>query len=179
MFQITYFIPKHHQSQILALPVQKIIAAAHEKIQDKTTPTNHWCFYILTSPGHSVQLDCQPSYSIPSIHLPGGSKANIIISELDCEVPSTAQGEARFYLDIRAGLTVGDVYDRLVENGRHKYEFDSDGVGCRYWVIDQIQLLYRDGIVVDEGQVLRVKEAVCMLWPDRTVLELDQGVYYE
>lgn len=74
---------------------------------------------------------------------------------------------------------MNDVYEVLVRNGRHKYEFDSKGVGCRFWVTGQVELFLKEEVVVDEGQVEDVKGAVRKLWPEETALALDQGAYYE
>ncbi|KAL4912898.1 hypothetical protein BDW62DRAFT_206047 [Aspergillus aurantiobrunneus] len=174
-FKPIQFIPKSRQTHLLSLPIQRIIAAPHH--QD--TGTNHWCFYLAVSPTTSVQLDCLPTYSIPSTTLPGGSKANVIISELDYLVSPDV--EATFTLDLASDriITVKDIHDLLVENGRHKYEFDRRGVGCRFWIAQQVDLIYQSGFLVDEKQVENMKAAVVKLWPEQTPLELDQGAYYQ
>jgi hypothetical protein len=71
-----HFIPKSRQAAILSGRITHIIAAPHHQ----EAGTNHWCFYLATSPTTSIQLDCQPSHSIPSTVLPGGSKAYLIVS---------------------------------------------------------------------------------------------------
>ncbi|KAL4778304.1 hypothetical protein BJX76DRAFT_366495 [Aspergillus varians] len=174
-FNPVHFIPKSRQAHLLSLPIQQIIAAPHH--QD--AGTNHWCFYLATSPTISIQLDCLPSHSIPSAILPGGSKANLVISELHYSTPPDI--EASFALDLAPdrNITVKDVHDLLIENGRHKYEFDYRGVGCRFWVTEQVDLFYRTGFVVNKAQVEAMKTAVVKLWPEQTRLELDQGAYYK
>ena len=89
--------------------------------------TNHWCFDLATSPITSIQLDCQPSHSVPSTVLKEGSKANLIISEVSYSVPPEA--EAQFVLDVAPGLSVSDIYNRIIDSGVHRYEFDENGVG--------------------------------------------------
>lgn len=64
-------------------------------------------------------------------------------------------------------------------NDRHKYDFDSAGVGCRYWVTDQLGLLQHQGLLVDPEEVTAAKNAIVLLWPDQTPLPLDQGAYYQ
>lgn len=150
-----------------------ILAVPHRK----QGGTNHWCFYILTSPTTSVRIDCQPSYAVPSSVLPGGSKANLIISELPYDVSRDAQ--ARFTLDVTPGLTVGHIYDKLTQHGRQKYEFDANGVGCRCWTSGQIDLFDQIQVVVNRSQVAAAKAAILKLWPDQTPLPLDQGAYYQ
>ncbi|OJJ83937.1 uncharacterized protein ASPGLDRAFT_47644 [Aspergillus glaucus CBS 516.65] len=172
-FKTTHFIPSKHQPQILSSPITRILAVAHEQQVD----TNHWCFYLQTSPESSICLDCQPSYSVPSTAIQGGSKANLILSELLYLLPPGVQ--AHFALDVVPGLTVAGVYEKLVEHGRHEYEFDSKGVGCRFWVTEQMDLLLRLGVVTDEKQVSAAKEGILLLWPDQTPNPLDQGAYYQ
>lgn len=99
-FQPVHFVPKNRQVEILALTVRQIIAVPHSQ----NAGTTHWCLYLVVSPGKSVQIHCQPSYSAPSSVLKGGSKANFIISELMCKVPNDAQAEC--IIDIISGLTV-------------------------------------------------------------------------
>lgn len=108
--------------------------------------------------------------------LAGGSKANVVISELSYVVSHDAQ--ARFTLAVTPSLTVADVYNALIQNGRHKYEFDSQGVGCRYWTSSQLDLLHQQQILTNAGEVAATKAGILKLWPDQTKLALDQGAYY-
>lgn len=110
------------------MPVKSVLAVAHEK--EEIINTNHWCLYLATSSTSSIRLDCQPSHTFASTVLQGGSKANIVFSELLNEEVSSDAKE-KFVLDVAPGLTVGDFYNRIVQAGHHKYEFDSNGVGCR------------------------------------------------
>lgn len=174
-FQVIHFVPASRQGEILAKPVNRILAIPHQQ----EGGTNHWCLYLSTSssPTSSVQIDCQPSHSEPSSILPGGSKANLIISELAYEIPPDAQ--EHFILDVVLGLTVGQVWEEITRNGRHKYEFDANGVGCRCWTTDQIDLLYQLQLVCNTSQVATAKAGILKLWPDQTPLALDQGAYYQ
>ncbi|RDW68973.1 uncharacterized protein DSM5745_08733 [Aspergillus mulundensis] len=179
-FRPVHFIPQSRKEQILSLRIDRIVTGPHA--QD--AGTNHWCFYLAVSksPAAStrwIKIDCLPSYVEPSTILPGGSKANLIISELE---PSTMPDiEPTFTLDLPSGsnITVNDIHDLLVDNGRHKYEFDSQGVGCRFWVTEQLGLFYEHAILGDKAQVEAVKAAIKRLWPEQTALELDRGAYYE
>ncbi|KAJ0415825.1 hypothetical protein BJY00DRAFT_292944 [Aspergillus carlsbadensis] len=170
-----HFIPKLRQAAILSTRITHIIAAPHHQ----EAGTNHWCFYLATEPTTSIQLDCQPSHSIPSTVLADGSKAHLILSELDYSVAPDVEGT--YILDLAPGreITVNDILELLVQNGRHQYEFDFRGVGCRFWVTQQVDLFHARGVVGDREQVETVKAAVKTLWPDRTELELDQEAYYE
>ncbi|GAD99173.1 UDP-glucose,sterol transferase, putative [Paecilomyces variotii No. 5] len=113
----------------------------------------------------------------PAAVISGGSKAYLIISELSCVVSCDVQGE--FDLDVGPGLKVEHFYDAFVENGRHKYEFDPQGVGCRYWTCDQIDLLRQLSLITDDAQISTAKDAILKLWPDQIPLLLDKGAYYQ
>ncbi|KAL4950331.1 hypothetical protein BDW69DRAFT_172416 [Aspergillus filifer] len=76
-------------------------------------------------------------------------------------------------------LTVGDVITILVENGRHKYEFNEQGTGRRYWITGTSDLLFEKGVLGGQKQVDEVKGTIKILWPERTFLELDRWAYYE
>lgn len=82
---------------------------------------------------------------MPSSVLVGGSKPYVILSELSAPAGQDVLLEFAAGMDVRAGLKVGDVVDVLVESGREKYEFDADGVGCRFWVTEVLKLLLRVG----------------------------------
>lgn len=172
-FTPVHFVPASQKSDILALPVGSILAIPHT--QDANT--NHWCLYLSTGVNTSVSVDCLPSYSVPSTILPGGSKANLVISNLASKIPDTA--ETPFNLSVRSNLTVADVYNTLLEHGRHKYEFDSEGVGCRYWTNGQLDLLLQQQILTNAQEVIAAKAGILKLWPEETPLALDQGAYYE
>lgn len=167
--QPIHFVPPSRQAEILAHPVNRILAVQHSKIER----TNHWCLYLSTSPSSSVQIDCQPGYTLPStVVLQGGSKANLIIAELDSECPRDAQ--AVFALDVVPGISVGLFVAEITRHGRQKYGFDAEGVGCRWWTTDLIDLLYRLRVIGDASQVAAAKAGILKLWPDQTYLLLDQ-----
>lgn len=46
------------------------------------------------------------------------------------------------------------MYNHIIGNGRHRYEFNEIGVDCRKWVAGQLDLLDQAGLVIDQGQVL-------------------------
>ncbi|CAG8184088.1 unnamed protein product [Penicillium nalgiovense] len=172
-FQPVHYVPASRQAQMLAMPVKRILAVPHRKAGG----TNHWCLYLSTSPTSSIRIDCQPSHAVPSSVLRGGSKANLIISELPYEISRDAQ--AQFILDVTTGLSVRQVVGEITRYGRHKYEFDANGVGCRCWTTDQINLLYQLQFLSNASQVTAAKAGILKLWPDQTPLPLDQGAYYQ
>lgn len=133
------------------MPVRHVIAVLHQK--DKKAGTNHWCLYLSTLPTTSVRIDCQPSFTVTSSVLPGGSKVNIIISELSYEVSRDAQAQLQFVLAVAPGLTVGHFYTQPIQAGHHKYEFDSNGVGCRCWTSGQIDMFCQQRFFTHPSQV--------------------------
>ncbi|KAJ5353812.1 hypothetical protein N7541_006376 [Penicillium brevicompactum] len=173
-FEPVHFVPAIRRPQILKLPVQRILAVAHEKIEG---PTNHWCIYLSTSDDTSIRVDCQPSHSVPSTVIRGGSKANLVISELSSATSPDAQ--TRFVIDVVPGVSVEKIMDVIADSGKHKYEFDEQGVGCRYWTTDLIDLIHEQGITTNASQILDAKAGILTLWPDETPLPLDQGAYYQ
>lgn len=173
-FNPIHFIPQAHKPQILSSPITRIHAIPHGKHAN----TNHWCFYLTTpTPSRTIQLDCQPTHSIPSTVLTGGSKANVLFSKVPYAIPPDAQ--ANFPLDVVEGVTVQDVCNLLVEHGREKYEFDEDGVGCRGWVCGMLDLLFGQGFAVEAVQVQEAKGGIGRVWPEGVGQALDRGAYYE
>jgi hypothetical protein len=171
------FVPPSRQQTILAFQVDSISVAAHKKTSWERGFTNHWCLYLRTSQNASVQIDCLPSYSVPSIVMPGGSKAFVIISELSYALSPDAVKDVS--LTVRPGLTVAHVVNLLIASGRHKYEFNQQGVGCRNWVTDQVNILLEQQYAVDDVQCEATRQAILKLWPDGTQLALDAGAYYQ
>lgn len=128
---IVFFLARE-EVDIRGMPVQHIAAVAHHVIDDGRGG-NHWCFYLSTKPGHSVRIDPTPSGTQrPSI--PGGSKANFVVSALPCDTPPEAQ-----YVDTpsaASGLSVGHFLDAITDAGRDKFEFEPSGRGFRSWATD-------------------------------------------
>ncbi|KIX08968.1 uncharacterized protein Z518_00046 [Rhinocladiella mackenziei CBS 650.93] len=174
--QTVQYIPASRKDVIRQQQVTMIRAVAHErKPWDNSRSTNHWCLYLQTSPTSSVRVDMTPSYSYPSTRLPGGSKGNLIVSEL----PYVVTNHAKKIVQIRPmqGLRVHHIVDALIQAGRDKYEFDRDGVGCRMWTSNTLSLLQSNGYG-NSGQIQEAQAAILKVWPDGTSLELDRGAYY-
>ena len=176
-FNPVRFVPPSRQQTILAFQVDSISVAAQKKTSWGKGFTNHWCLYLRTSQNQSVQIDCQPSYSVPGTVIPGGSKAFVIISELSYALSHDAVKDVS--LTVRPGLTVAHVVNSLIASGRHKYEFNQQGVGCRNWVTDQVNILLEQQYAVDGVQCETARQAILKLWPDGTQLALDAGAYYQ
>ncbi|KAI5295202.1 hypothetical protein KEM55_006300 [Ascosphaera atra] len=173
-FKPIHFVPASPKDAILATPVLSVRVVAHE--HEPGAKTNHWCFYLRTGGDQAVAVDCIPSYMIPSTVLTGGSKGNVIVSELASEVPEGAVKVCE--LGLRSPVTVGDIINLLVDNGRHKYEFNDQGVGCRFWVTDQLELFKEKGFIAASSEIDTTEAAILKLWPEETPNPLDQGAYY-
>lgn len=176
-FNPVRFVPPSRQQTILAFQVDSISVAAHNKTSWGKGFTNHWSLYLRTSQNTSVRIDCLPSYSVPSTVIPGGSKAFVIISELSSALSHDAVKDVS--LTVRPGLTVAHVVNLLIASGRHKYEFNQQGVGCRNWVTDQVNNLLEQQYTVDGAQCETARQTILKLWPDGTQLAMDAGAYYQ
>ena len=164
-------------------------------------PTNHWSFYAIptnndgtttsdsSTPSSSsaierppiIHIDCQPSHSEPSTVLRGGSKANLIISVLDNNTTKIETVDPRTWPHLipllvnGEKITVGDLVELLVKDGRERYEFDEIGVGCRFWVLGVVDLLQNSGILSANDRKLARDEGE-RLWPGDEVSPIDRGV---
>ena len=58
---------------------------------------------------------------------------------------------------------VGDVLSNIVDNGRHKYEFDVNHTGCRYWVYTVLVDLERADHL-GSGSAASALEAITYYW---------------
>ena len=139
-FQPIHFVPTDEEVEIRSRQVQAIYVVAHEPLPDGA---NHWCLYLQTSETTVVSIDATPTYSVPSTILQNGSKANLIITALPYLISTSSHKDVR--LSVCAGLTVGRVVDILIQSGRSKYKFNSEGRGCRMWTTDQVTLLRNNG----------------------------------
>ncbi|KAJ5683339.1 hypothetical protein N7462_006504 [Penicillium macrosclerotiorum] len=171
-FKPLLFVPAGQQNEIMAKVIWWVDAACHERLPKGG---NHWCLYLRVGENLSVCIDITPSYTVPSTLIPGGSKANMIVSLLDYAISPSAQKIVKF--DVMHGTKVGEFIDLFIQHGRHKYEFNSEGQGCRYWTDDQINLLHQYGLLVNQTQIQAAKAAILTQWPDEKYYPLVQGGY--
>ncbi|KAL4878887.1 hypothetical protein BJY04DRAFT_220718 [Aspergillus karnatakaensis] len=174
-FQALGFIPVGEREKTMSYSVESVLAVAHEELSGGG---NHWCFYLQIPGGqHSVHIDITPSYTVPSTTLSGGSKAYMLVSHLEYQYLQSATKVVQ--LDVRAGLAVRDFVDLPVENGRHQYEFNSEGQGCRYWTDEQIDLFFFSrGFFVTRAQVTEAKNAILTQHPSGLQYPLVVGAYW-
>lgn len=177
-FKPIVFVPSKSEENIRSFPVHRILAVAHPPIAEGPGG-NHWCLYLSAGPMRTVRIDPNPS-GIPGPTILGGSKANVVISELHEDRPSDAQHVDT--LSVAPGLVVGQFIDAITNAGRHKYEFDETGRGCRMWTRDQVDLFLRLGLTTDPAEAQKVREDVSVEFaeskPTGVHLPLNRGAYY-
>jgi hypothetical protein len=172
-FQSLEFIPKGEKEKMMNLDVLCVYAVAHSKLDEGG---NHWCFYLDVEDSHSVCIDMTPSYTVPSITVPGGSKIIMLMSLLPyIYLPSS---EKAVRLDVPAGIKVHNFVNLLVQRKRHQYEFNKDSQGCRFWTDDQLTLFQTSGLVVNPSQVTEARNAILTQYPDQVRYPLVVGSYY-
>ncbi|EAS31004.3 uncharacterized protein CIMG_06483 [Coccidioides immitis RS] len=186
------YIPPSAKSSLLARKIASIEVVAHEKLPNGG---NHWAFYLHTIPStttfsesHSendhqiIQFDVSPSHSIPSTVLSGGSKAFLILSTSPHSLSNSGTFTKRLPLTVRQKPVLPTVQELVhlltVKQHRHKYEFDDQGRGCRFWVRDQIPYLLDEGIIIDEEQAESAREAVLLEFPGGKEFPVTIGRYY-
>ncbi|GJC97633.1 hypothetical protein ColKHC_06459 [Colletotrichum higginsianum] len=176
------FIPAKNQATTLNFTVGEVRAVAHDILPDGG---NHWCFYLQIAPDmrnpreQSVRIDPTPS-GLPGAVIPGGSKANIVVSLLAYEVSQQAQHVS--HLTVPRGVKVGDFIQAITHKGREKYDFDEMGRGCRNWTSEQIDLFFDAGLVRDRSQVDTAKNNILTEWSGMKSTgrryPLARGAYY-
>jgi hypothetical protein len=172
-FQPICYVPGNKEAEIRSCQVQEISAVAHDLLDGGA---NHWCFYLQISGTHTVCLGMAPTHTVPSTILPNGSKGNMIISMLPDR--SLISASKTVQLDVCAGLTVGRVVDHLIQSAHSKYEFNSEGRGCRMWMTDQIALFERQGNITNSTQAEEARNAILMEYPSMRPFPIDVGAYY-
>ncbi|GKZ37782.1 hypothetical protein AbraIFM66950_009540 [Aspergillus brasiliensis] len=174
-FEPLKFIPAKDKETILNRPIRAVDVVAHDPLDNGG---NHWCFYLNATDTTSVQIDMTPSYDVPGITNPTGSKGIMIVSYLEHadSISTTAQKVVR--IEARPDCKAGDFVDVILDQKRHQYEFNSAGEGCRFWTTQQIDLFQRSGFLVNPDQVAAAKIAILTKWPSGVGYPLVVGTYY-
>jgi hypothetical protein len=173
-FEPVVYIPASRKDATLASQVQCIHVAAHNPESWGNKLTNHWALYLVTGPSSLVRIDCAPSGQAGPVA--GGDRANIVVSELKCPVSNNAVHNVT--LQTPPDLTVANVINSLINSGRHRYEFHPEGVGCRKWIMDQMNLLAE----LQYGDAANCQAAIqdlFKIWPAGTDLDMKPGSYYQ
>jgi hypothetical protein len=179
VFEPIKYVPSSDKDQIRAKPVFALHAIAHEHIPGPHDGglTNHWCSYLQISEteDESVCINAQPNPQQEATTIPGGSKADVIVSVVHGPVVNATHTAK---IPVAEGVTVGQLVDCLAQHGREKYDFTADGVGCRKWTTDTLTLLAQQGWLVSNEAVEAATGDIKKLWPEGTSLALDNGMYH-
>ncbi|PYH70959.1 uncharacterized protein BO88DRAFT_242091 [Aspergillus vadensis CBS 113365] len=174
-FEPLQFVPARDREMMLDLPVRGIDVVAHDSLENGG---NHWCFYLNVTDTTSVQFDMTPSYNIPGVTNPNGSKGLLVISYIEHAVPISTTSQKVVRVDARPGSKARDFLSLILSQKRHQYEFNSAGEGCRFWTTQQIDLFQRSGILMNLPQVAEAKDAILTKWPSGIGYPLVIGTYY-
>jgi hypothetical protein len=109
--------------------------------------------------------------------MPGGYKANIVISFLDCRYSNSATYLAP--MAIYADLKVEHIIDYLLASSRHKYEFDAPRSGRRSWTTDQIILFKDRQWLASRTDTDAAKAAILLGHPSGKATAMARGAYYQ
>jgi hypothetical protein len=172
---ITY-VPASRMDSIRGKTITKIHIAARESKPSESVDVQHWVFYLQTGDRSSVRLDIQPSYTVPAEHEPNGSKANLVISELDYAISRNVVQSVSLEPQ-RNDITVDALIRLLESTGRQKYEFTSQGTGCRRWINDTVQLMADTGVVLHTAAE-PAKQCIERLWPQNQPSPIPHGGMY-
>lgn len=172
-FKPLQFILASQQNEIMNQVVWWVDAVSHDRLPKGG---NHWCFYLCIGENHLMRIDITLSYIIPSTSIPGGSKANMIVSLLEYGISHLAQKVVK--LDIPRDKTVREFVNLLVQHGCHKYEFNAQDQDCRYWTDHQMNLFSQYSLLMNQAQTQVAKAAILTQWPDQVLYPLVQGGYY-
>jgi hypothetical protein len=179
-FKPIKYIPRSEEITIRAKPVFALHAVGHSKIPGPYAGerTNHWCVYLQTSASEDDEYVCVNAVPNPQqagTAILGGFKADVIVSLLHGAVDDATH---KVEIPVAEGLTVGLIVDLLAQAGRDRYEFTVEGVGCRRWTTDTLALLAQQKWLVSSEAVALATADTLKLWPEGTLLAIDNGVYY-
>ncbi|KAI3294445.1 hypothetical protein DTO002I6_4614 [Penicillium roqueforti] len=170
------FKPLSERDEILNEPLDCIRAICLPPLDPNSA--NRWTFFLSTSEVNmtAIRLNCGPSFSQDSTILDDGSKAIISFERRATLVPP--ERELILTLSVHPGYTVGDIYDMIVVNNRHKFEIDNFAEDSRIWIHDQLQLFDIYGVFSDEDEIELAMESVNSRWPGDIPDPVEEGVYY-
>lgn len=172
-FSPVKYVPSSNKDEIRALKVLSIFAVGH---LPSAKEENHWCLYLQYANKMSVRLDITPSYSEPSTAIEGGSKAFMVISKLPYLYSNNHAKVDQ--MSVKDNVTVGQIVDFLIAHGRHKYEFNSGGSGCRTWTHNQISLLQENNYITDAQESETAKTDILFKYPSGVESPMIPGAYY-
>ncbi|KAG5964028.1 hypothetical protein E4U57_005650 [Claviceps arundinis] len=108
--------------------------------KDGAPPFNHWVIFFETSPSHSVCFN-MVSNDDESDELRGIVFASTREYDFDRQALHTLS------FPMKGTPTVEDIANIVNKNGLHRFRFNTDGQGCRFWVCTFISHLEKEGLV--------------------------------
>lgn len=103
--------------------------------------TNHWVMYLAASSTRSICLDSSPAGPENSL--------GFIITSKDHAYPMNVV--KAMHLTPEADLTVGHVFDYIINSKYDKYTFSAGGQGCRFWIYPVVALLRSAKVITDDS----------------------------
>lgn len=173
------YLPSSLASTTDQLTVVKVVAAAHSPspvAPDSSAMVNHWCFYLQTSSRQSVRFDMTPSGN-SGVKDKSGMAGVLMVQKLDYLLSN--QVVKSYDLTLKESITVKDFADVIQGEGYDKYDFNSSGIGCRYWVTKVLELLHERGLI---GSYSDVTDALPKAWGSGRQLphgkNVEQGTFH-
>jgi hypothetical protein len=177
VFKPIVYIPSTKEKYILSKRVQTFQICAVMKEHDHVRgDVQHWLISLKTGDCESVTIDMQPTHNQPSTVLVGGSKGVLVVSLLSKSVEANVVHNIQI-TPLETGIMVENVMETLKQSDREKYEFNSQGTGCRNWICGTTTLL-TDRRYIDAEAAKRAQADVSRLWPDNIASPMDTGAYY-
>ncbi|RMZ80233.1 hypothetical protein DV738_g2901, partial [Chaetothyriales sp. CBS 135597] len=143
-----------HYEDAVVQKIHFICHPPHEVDDPPTKYTNHWIFSLETTSLQSVQVNL-------------GSAP--ITNKLRLEVtpkPYIVDTDVLFYVTLVPvqSLTVKEVLDLIKLNGLDKYTLDSDGNGCRFWILQFLTHLNETGKVSNSQATADLVDRIGKTW---------------
>ena len=115
-------------------------------------PTNHWTMCLQVSSASHVMLDMAPGYG--SDGLRGKIEMTSTIDR-----PYTDESLCVFSYQPSKAITVKDIAQLIVKNGRAEFNFSPEWEGCRFWM-SVIMRDLEDASLIEKGSAATAMEAV-------------------
>ncbi|KAG5944973.1 hypothetical protein E4U59_006542 [Claviceps monticola] len=128
--------------------LKKTITHAHVRVtrndgnqgENGAPPFNHWSVFFEIAPSHSVCLNM-----VLNDDKSDELRGIVFVSTKDYNLDRRILHTLCF--PIKGTPTVEDIANVVNKNGLHRFRFNTDGQGCRFWVCTFIAHLEKEGFV--------------------------------
>jgi hypothetical protein len=159
------YMPPELSNELGNLQAAKISVAAHLPINatnESKTKTNHWCFYVEVGKAKSVRINMTVNVLAQSGSFDkAGFLGTLNVQNLPYLFSDTVTKSVTLDTLNAEAATVLDLVAAIQEVGYEKYDFESNGNGCRFWVIKVLELFKEKGFV---GDITEAVEALQYAW---------------